>query len=366
MNKKKILIHLTYAIGSIGGNVLCKQLRYINNKYGDTHDLILILSNLKTPKRKYIVEELSGIRFSDVIVAHELWKKIFPKGIYKYDSWAKFYREENWFDYIPNVDKIYMFGGLINSQLLRDGDTLNRHVLSGNRFLKFVSASTYISTVLQLLKLSNTKGIELNEIVYDPQEASLDTIKNEEIRPLHHSLWFCYDIPKIGAKRLDYIQDAEENAKPSDKTIDFCFGSTFVSKHRYDYYDKLTPILDFFSNNSITKTFIYHNKKDIDTRVDHGEYQKFIAKSRFTLIIPSYDIWAFSMIRFYEALCRGCLPLIFDSTFTNDFRDSFGIEQRVLDEITITSNINSFTITEERRTELIKYLQLKLSVSVGN
>lgn len=360
MSKKKILIHITYAISSIGGNVLCKQLRYIKNKYGDTHDLVLILSNLKTPKRKDIVEELSGIRFSEVIVAHKFWNKIFPKGIYKYSSWTKFYHEENWFASIPNVDKIYMFGGLINSQLLRNEDMLNRYVLEGNRFLKFVSASTYISTVLQLLKLSNTKGIELNEIVYDPQEASLDTIKNEGLKPLHHTLWFCYDIPKIGAKRLDYIQDAEENAEPRDKTIDFCFGSTFVSKHRYDCYDKLMPILDFFRSNSRVETFIYHNKKDIDTRVDHDEYQKFIAKSRFTLIIPSYDIWAFSMIRFYEALCRGCLPLIFDETFTDDFRDSFGIDQSVLDEITISSSINSFTITESRRIELLEYLQTKL------
>lgn len=364
MSKKKILVHVGYAINSIGGNVLCKQLRYLKNKYEATHDIVLVLSNVKTLKGVETVERLSGIKFSSVIRSYDFWKEVFPKGIYKYDSWLKFYHNENWFDNLQDVESIYMFGGLINSQLLREGDALNRAVIGGARFLKFVSASTYISTVFQLLKLSNERGIELNEIVYDPQEASLDTITDEGMKARNHKLWFCYDIPRIKAKRLDYMQNTGEHIfDVADKHIDFCFGSTFVSKYRYDCYERILPILDFFRDKHTSRIFIYHNKLDIDTRVNHGEYQGYIHFSRFTLIIPSYDIRTFSMIRFYEALSRNCLPLILDECYVADFAASFDISPEVLSEITVSANINSFNMDETRRLEIISYLKKQLKIT---
>jgi hypothetical protein len=362
MNKKKIVIHIAYAIASISGSILCKQLRYVKNKYSDTHDFILVMSQVKTLRNQEIVEELSGIRFSEVILSHRFWKTCLSKeSNYKYNSWKTFYREENWFTSLENVDKIFCFGGLISSQILRSKDSLNDYILARGGLMKYVSASTYISSMLQLLKLSNEKGIEFNEIICDPQETSFDMIRDEEFKCRDHKLWFCYDIPRIGAKRLDYIQSADANAKTKEKVLDFCFGSTFVSKYRYAFYDQIEPLLKFFEDNFRTKLFIYHNKKDINTVVSHDEYQDFISQSRFTLIIPSYDVRTFSMLRFYESVSRGCLPLILDNVFVEDFRDSFGIDQCVIDEITISTSINSINITEPRRIELLSYLYSKLN-----
>ena len=360
MSKQKILVHLSYSINSISGHILCKQLRYIKTKYSNSHDIVLVLSNLKTQKRKEIIERLSGIHFSDVIVTHNFWKKIFIKDIYKYNSWKTFYHEENWFNNIKNIDAIYMFGGLINGTLLRDKDSLNTHVIERGTFLKFVSASTYISTIFQLLKLSNTRGIALHEIICDPQEASLDTIRYDAMSPRHHHLWFCYSIPRIKAVRLDYIQTLPAPLHVK-KTIDFCFGSTFVSKYRWEVYDKILPLLNFFKDQHNSKILIYHKQLGINTCVTHDEYVRLIEKSRYTLIIPAYDVNTFSMLRFYEAVSRGCLPLIFIDTVVEDFRTSFGISKSIIKEITIHSHINSFSMCECRRLEIIKYLQQKLN-----
>ena len=59
--RKKILVHLGYSINSISGSILCNQLRYIKEKYEKTHDIILILSGVKTLRNSTTVSELSGI-----------------------------------------------------------------------------------------------------------------------------------------------------------------------------------------------------------------------------------------------------------------------------------------------------------------
>lgn len=354
---KKILVHVGYSISSIGGNVLCKQLRYIKEKYSHTHDIVLVLSGVKTERNKDLIEELSGITFSKVVLTYDKWKLVFPKGIYKYKSWPDFYRNENWFEDIENVDKIYMFGGLINSQMIRKKDGLNNALLK-NRFMKFASASCFISTALQLLKLSNEKSIELNEVIYDPQETSLDMIKDRELKPFFHKLWFCYDIPSIGANKLNYLKYfcQEEDSK---KELLFSFGSTFVSPHRYHFYDRIKPILDYFSNFS-SSIHIYHNRENIDTRVNHSEYENIIAKSYFTMVIPSYDIETFSMIRFYEAIMRNCLPLIHKEVNCRDVIESYNLDENVIEQLRI-SDEHIPVIPEKKRKEILEYLKKKIN-----
>lgn len=43
----------------------------------------------------------------------------------------------------------------------------------------------------------------------------------------------------------------------------------------------------------------------------------------FTLIIPSYDVTTFSIIRFFESVKNGCVPLIWKDTDLTDLKNTF-------------------------------------------
>ena len=63
-------------------------------------------------------------------------------------------------------------------------------------------------------------------------------------------------------------------------------------------------------------------KKD-NTYISQVEYYNKLSHSKFTLIIPSYDITTFSIIRFLEAISNRCLPLVLDTVNLTDLKNTF-------------------------------------------
>ena len=97
-------------------------------------------------------------------------------------------------------------------------------------------------------------------------------------------------------------------------------------QHIVDYKEYLERNYDCKIVTNITK----EDRKPLKQQ----EYYNKLSKSEYTLIIPSYDISTFSIIRFLEAVMVDCLPLIYSLCDLTDlkrtFPDIFNIVERKL------------------------------------
>ena len=106
---------------------------------------------------------------------------------------------------------------------------------------------------------------------------------------------------------------------PAEKERDFFFiGSVYSDDRKYLYglEKQVTNTESFVFKIADSK----ENKKNV---LSQDDYYKEIGKSRYTLVIPSYDKTSFSMIRFFESIYGECVPLILDLCCTKDFEATF-------------------------------------------
>lgn len=87
-----------------------------------------------------------------------------------------------------------------------------------------------------------------------------------------------------------------------------------------------------------------------------------LAKSRFTLIIPSYDITTFSIIRFVESVSHGCLPFVLDSCNIDALENDFLNFKEIIEKYLIVHNFKEIDrkiseISEKERINIIKEIQ---------
>ena len=65
------------------------------------------------------------------------------------------------------------------------------------------------------------------------------------------------------------------------------------------------------------------NKKNKKLIIKQEDYYYMLSKSKYTLVVQSYDVTTFSIIRFFEAVCRDCVPLIWFEACLDDLKNTF-------------------------------------------
>ena len=178
--------------------------------------------------------------------------------------------------------------------------------------------------IAAIIKAHREYNIPITEIMHDPQEASLSLIETEKYKviPELYSLKFNYSIPELGVDKFDCMQYFLKNNKESsmselynnddmDKLYEFTFGYTVVTPDREINDDSLISLINSKFNSP--NIFLKHKFKDINTFVPRSVYMQYIKQSKYTLIIPSYDVDHVSIIRIIEAIYNDCIPL-----FTNN------------------------------------------------
>jgi len=116
------------------------------------------------------------------------------------------------------------------------------------------------------------------------------------------------------------------------------------------------------NKNLNVKLFVRHKRLEIDTFINRDDYLDAISKSRYTLLIPPYDLKHFSIYRFVESINNDCLPLITSDVYIDDFVKSFGIDLEIINKLiveysTIGNKVNEFS--ESERVELLEYFKTK-------
>jgi len=76
--------------------------------------------------------------------------------------------------------------------------------------------------------------------------------------------------------------------------------------------------------------FLRDKYNDIDTFIKKDDYLNLVKESKFTLIIPAYDTKTFSAFRYIESIYSDCLPLILDTNYLEEVRESLYIPDDII------------------------------------
>ena len=236
---------------------------------------------------------------------------------YRHIPWVDGY---NWKDYekdikkkTVDIDTFIIFGSTMfnnynskNSSLV---DNFDRELDNGNYNynLSFVSTRT-VQQRYFICKLCKDKNLIYFYI--DPSECILTKRFNTGTTVYYLKRDDCIYLPS-------YEKYMFKNGKNIEKTVDFTFYGTALTEDR-QYLVEQKDLLTNIRNSDVGIIV----KKD-STYVSQTEYYDKLARSKFTLIIPSYDVTTFSVIRFLEAVSNHCLPLVLDTVNLTDLKNTF-------------------------------------------
>ena len=240
---------------------------------------------------------------TDIEYRHLYWKDN-----YNWQSYETFVRSQ-----IKDIDTFIIFGStLFNNYNSKNSSLVDKfdNALANNNYeynLKFVSTRIVMQRYF-ICKLCKNKN--LIYICLDPQECILTDKFNTGT---------CVYILNRGNKihKPSYEKYMFKNGKDIEKTVDFTFYGTALTEDR-QYLVEQKDLLTNIRNSDVGIII----KKD-STYVSQTEYYNKLARSKFTLIIPSYDVTTFSVIRFLEAVSNHCLPLVLDTVNLTDLKNTF-------------------------------------------
>lgn len=153
-----------------------------------------------------------------------------------------------------------------------------------------------------------TSKLPNQHIYIDPQEGLWHNVHGVD---KNKGLWMFYKNDRIGAEYLPFVEWAsmkDLNLNLNRKKSDFICGFTVKTSDRVELYNELDRI-----KSDTINFLVWYPQKKIHTVATRKRYLKLLEETKWTLIIPSYEVVDFSSIRFWESLVRGCVPFVLDS-----------------------------------------------------
>lgn len=127
------------------------------------------------------------------------------------------------------------------------------------------------------------------------------------------------------------------------KTHDFVFYCTALTEDRKYIVDNEYKLKTINSSDVQIHTSIKSNHN----YVSQEEYYDKLANSKYTLVIPSYDVSTFSIIRFLEAIANDCIPLVLDNCDLTDLKTTFPDIYDIVDKYLIVNLDNIHECIEQ-------------------
>lgn len=212
---------------------------------------------------------------------------------------------------LGEIDEVYIFGGNLYINVSRS-EFLNEY-FEKNAGFTFATLCRAAAFTFFGLAFAERFKLPLKHVIVDPDETDLSGFT----RYSNCQRFFGYNSKIFNFKTNSYYLDqlkTEFVSNTSDKTYDLFIGYTILANHRKFIYN-YRNIYDV-ENKKVAITDKYLN---IYTTLPFNEYIKTLRQSKAQIIFPSYNRKSFSYMRFYETLFNGCLPLILDECFINEF-----------------------------------------------
>ena len=363
--KPKLVVFSPKAINSAFYRTNFCRLSVLND-IKDQYETVFITFRKDTDKAIKQIFESSGFLFDKCISYASHLEEQFTIGKPKqYGSWSEYLDKVDLFSELDNVEQLIIAGNPLST-----GSGINRkknalgNLMETQKFMGFASTCNYVVGMLQMVNLAKRTGCKVHNLIRDPLENTLSHTDylNTSVMEDYHD----YDSPSYGFHRFDGYQHYLINNSTSrlftpDKTIDFTFGFSVITKEREEVYQQFVKGVDI--KNPKNRIFIRNKFIELDTFLDRDAYLDIIEQSRFTLQVPSYDVNHFSTARLVESLYRDCLPFISKDTVTEEFAPSFGIGSDLLGEIVVDySEIQDRidNMNEVKRLELLSELKTKV------
>ena len=309
-----------------------------------------LLTQTKSKQSKMAIKSYSGLSVDKTVNLYEDFYKNTAKNM---SDWMEVYDALD-VSQLEQYDNLYLIGGvdLWRSKLTR-GNKRNFVFPKDRGQLKFESCGSVLINMLALLKAHREYNTPLHELAFDPNEMSLDLVHPDVAPKDNYYLYHGYDIPDYNMKRLDSLQYFLGNSVSlgeSSKKYDFTFGFTVLENSgRTDYSSFIYDHASKFANANV---FCKNYLTGENTLVNRDAYLNYIAHSRFTLLLPSYDSKCFSIYRFIESIHNDCLPMLHKNCNISDVEKSFGIDMKPLMCYDIPN--------EKTRLELLDYYKKKM------
>ena len=368
--KKNIIIFTTRPITSKYTKSLIEQMRILKEYQANGYNLILWTPKTLAKNTEYILQ-VSGVLIDEMVCYIDDYRRcMVDHKPPMYDTWYEFLDKEDWISQFENVSDIVIFGAMLSDAagLTRKKNVYNS-LMNKRAQMNFIQNGSYLCALFQLVKLSRERKIPIHEICYDPCEISLDLLTDYSPHKLY--CYHGYDDANYKFQRLDSLQSYLEVKtnnwlenyfeNDTEEVYDFTFGMTVLAKNRLKQYEDLMNGLNH-NENLKANLFIRHKELNIDTFISRDEYLDFIKKSRYTLLIPSYDIQHFSVYRFIESIYNNCLPLITSDVCYDSFAESFDIDKEFIKKITVdysTIGNKMNEINEDERLSILNYFKSK-------
>lgn len=173
------------------------------------------------------------------------------------------------------------------------------------------------------LKRAADKDVNIIQIIIDPQEPVIRQWSFGKGREL-----YILNSGKLKyAPLYEYMMFESLKYMDKKKRQKFTFYCIALTEDRLQY---IVDYKEYLERNYDCKIIIKKDGKPIKQQ----EYYNKLSKSKYTLIMPSYDISTFSIIRFLEAIMVDCLPLVYSlcglADLKRTFPDIFAIVERKL------------------------------------
>lgn len=346
----KVLIYTTRSLNGVWIESLRQQLKVVET-IADEADILL------TTKTENSVGELSSAIQFKLNPVHYYRDRYFDE-VVNMNSWEDAYDDID-VEPLLQYDKIIIFGGLLSdaSGAKLGGKSEYRFPHNMRNQINFITVGLPKYHMLALNK-AHHHGVEVHEVIYDPQELSMDRW-HELFQPKeNYYKYHGYEDSRYNFNRLDSLQYYYKNIfnmeelDSNKKDIDFTFGYTCVTKERKWVSDEIEQICSMFDT---YKLFAKDKIKGIDTSIPRKKYLEYIARSKYTLIIPAYDVTSMSIYRIIESLELNCLPLFHANCNIELIEKSFDVN---LSNLIINDEYKP--LTDDERYDIIKQLKNKI------
>ena len=239
-----------------------------------------------------------------------------------------------------NIEKVIYFRTPIIGNFKRDNYGLitsyENEAKKGNDTFSFnFNTTKNLLFHYMFVKSCHNKNVEFYQIFTDVQEVPFgEVLKFKRYKKLYLANtedFICMPAFEYGL--------ANENKNKVEKEIDFCFYCTAFTEDR----NYIREYKDYLENHDNFDCRIVYEEKAKNSKseksIKQEDYDDKLAKAKFTLAIPAYDVNHFSIWRIFEALKNDCLCLVLSNCNMYDLENTYPKIYKIIKENCIVDSV---------------------------